>query len=300
MTLVDDIGKAQKQLDALSSVAKEVGLVKNADKTKVLSKNIEPKLEIKLDETVLEMVDDFQYLGAWVETLWRISNIGMQRNGSHFGSSTVWKILHSNADIKLKVKLFNASVLSVLLYATEAYVINAALQNKINTFQTQCLRIILDISTDDHMRNEYIYKQTNKQTNTKPLMQRATKTQPSFLKHYIRRNKDELIQQYCLYVPGHGRRRRGRQKTVYQQHISKIIYGNALVEEKVMQDVAGDRVVWRKVVKAAYYFFDNGWDGANQETKSDITKDKNGENMPHLEITEAVLIQYITINRNYH
>ena len=63
---VDDIGKAQKQLDALSSVAKEVGLVINADKTKVLSKNIGPKTEIKLDETVLEMVDDFQYLGAWV------------------------------------------------------------------------------------------------------------------------------------------------------------------------------------------------------------------------------------------
>ena len=43
----DDIGllenvkdKAQKQLNALSSVAKEVGLVINADKTKVLSKNI--------------------------------------------------------------------------------------------------------------------------------------------------------------------------------------------------------------------------------------------------------------------
>ena len=141
---------------------------------------------------------------------------------------------------------------------------------------------------------------TNKQMNTKPLMQRVTKTQPSFLRHYIRRNKDELIQQYCLYVRGHGWRRRGRQKPVYQQHISNIIYCNALVEEKVMQDAAGDRVAWRKVVKAASHFSNNGWDGANQETKSDITKDKNGENMPHLEITEVVLIKYITINRNYH
>ena len=47
-------------------MAKEVGLVINADKKKVLSKNIEPKPEIKLDETVLELVDDFQYLGTWV------------------------------------------------------------------------------------------------------------------------------------------------------------------------------------------------------------------------------------------
>ena len=78
----------------------------------------------------------------------------------------------------------------VLLYATETYVINAALKNKIHAFQTQCLRIILNISRDDHVRNEYIYKQTN----TKPLMQRVTKTQLAFLGHSIRRNKDNLIQ----------------------------------------------------------------------------------------------------------
>ena len=64
--LENDKDKAQKQLDALSCVAKEVSLVINADKTKVLPKNVEPKPQIKLDETVLESVDDFQYLGAWV------------------------------------------------------------------------------------------------------------------------------------------------------------------------------------------------------------------------------------------
>ena len=55
------------------------------------------------------------------------------------------KIWNSNADIKLKIKLFNASVLSVLLCATEKYVIDAVLQKKINAFQTHCLRIILSI-----------------------------------------------------------------------------------------------------------------------------------------------------------
>ena len=47
-------------------MAKEVGLVINIGKIKVLSKNIEPKPKTKLDETKLEMVDDFQYLGSWV------------------------------------------------------------------------------------------------------------------------------------------------------------------------------------------------------------------------------------------
>ena len=60
---IDDIGllenakdKAQKQLDALSRVI--------CWQDKCALKNIKPKPEITLDETVLEMVDDFQNLGA--------------------------------------------------------------------------------------------------------------------------------------------------------------------------------------------------------------------------------------------
>ena len=113
---------------------------------------------------------------------------------------------------------------------------------------------------------------TNKQTNTKSLMQRVTKTQLSFLGHSIRRNEDDLIQQYCLYVPAHGRRRRGRQKATYQQHIAKMIYGNASVEEKVMRDAVGERIACRKVVKADSRFSQNGRDRANQE-RFQVTED---------------------------
>ena len=34
-------------------------------------------------------------------------------------------------------------------------------------------------------------------------------------------------------------------------------------------------------------------------TKSKITKDKNGENMPHLEIPEVALVHCNTVNNNY-
>ena len=33
--------------------------------------------------------------------------------------------------------------------------------------------------------------------------------------------------------------------------------------------------------------------------KSKITKDKNGENMPHLEISEVILIHCNIVNNNY-
>ena len=35
-------------------------------------------------------------------------------------------------------------------------------------------------------------------------------------------------------------------------------------------------------------------------TKSKITKDKNGENIPHLEVTELVLVHCNIFNNDYH
>ena len=36
-----------------------------------------------------------------------------------------------------------------------------------------------------------------------------------------------------------------------------------------------------------------------ESTKSKITKDKNGENVPHLEITEVVLVHCNIANKDY-
>lgn len=70
--------------------------------------------------------------------------------GSFFGNLGT---LGSHASISLKIKFFKASVLTVLLYATETYVINKTLEEKINIFQTQWLWIILNISQNDHVSN---------------------------------------------------------------------------------------------------------------------------------------------------
>lgn len=57
---------AQKQLHALSGVDKEIGLMTNVVKTKVLPKKIDSIAKFMLDETVLEVVGVLKYLAAWV------------------------------------------------------------------------------------------------------------------------------------------------------------------------------------------------------------------------------------------
>ena len=88
---------------------------------------------MKFDEAVLEMVNDFQYLEASVNDT--VKDFKHQRAKTWAAFWKFKKIWNSNADIKLKIKFFNVSILNVLLYATETYVIDAALQNKIKSFQ---------------------------------------------------------------------------------------------------------------------------------------------------------------------
>ena len=248
--LENETHKAQQQIDSLSDTAKEVGLLINIGKTKVLSKHVAPNPRITIDGIALEVVDDFQYLGAFVNDTMRDFNYRKAKAWLAFWK--LKKIWRSNATIDLKVKFFNASVLSVLLYATETYVMNANIQKKINSFQTSCLRIILNIKRTDRVRNEQIYNVTK----TKPLMSRVTKTQLSFIGHSIRRDTNDLIQKYCLFVPTYGHRNRGRQKTTFKQHIAKTIYDDANVEERTIRNAASDRAEWRDVVKAASRFFE--------------------------------------------
>lgn len=72
-----------------------------------------------IDQNV-EVVDCLQYLGAWLN-----DTMKSFKHQHAKGWKAFWKlkkIWETNADIKLKIKFFNASVRRVLLYITESYV----------------------------------------------------------------------------------------------------------------------------------------------------------------------------------
>ena len=138
-----------------------------------------------LDGTALEVVDDFQYFGVHCvksvqirSFFWSVFS-RIHRIQSKYGKIRTRKnsvFGHFSHNIKLKIKFLNASLLSVLLYATDSYVIDTFLQNN----QTQCLIIILNINKEDHVTKEHVYKLTN----TQPLMNRLAKTRMSRMYYF--------------------------------------------------------------------------------------------------------------------
>ena len=114
--LSDEIAHAQELLLTVKKECKKVGLVLNANKTKSVAYNIdEPTPLHTSDGTDLEWKDDFKYLGSWVYNSEKdISIRKAQAWRALNGMTKIWK---SNMSKDLKIRLFIATIESILLYA---------------------------------------------------------------------------------------------------------------------------------------------------------------------------------------
>ena len=154
--LANSVEDAQSQLNKIAQAAAEVGLNINVGKTKVMSLNL-PAPKISLNDVELKVVDDFEYLGSYIAS----TDHDIQcRKGKAWGA--FWKlnrVWQSTAPMTLKMDIFKSSVLSILLYASETWVLNLTQIQRINAFQTSCLRTILDVNRDDRVTNNEVYSQ---------------------------------------------------------------------------------------------------------------------------------------------
>ena len=118
--------KANEFLLRVESAAASVGLHINEGKTKVMTLNMEDRssdLQSRSGEAI-EKVDDFIYLGSWIESTEREIRV---RKGKAWGAlhrlKDIWK---SKLSKSLKIRLFIAACESVLLYGSETFTLTKA------------------------------------------------------------------------------------------------------------------------------------------------------------------------------
>ena len=241
--LANQASDAQIQIDTISSTAAEVGLTINPDKTKILALNM-PSPSVTIQNEQLEVVEDFKYLGSYINSAEH--DLKCRKGKAWAAFWLLKKIWTSDIPLQTKIGLFDASVLSVLLYGSPTWVISDPMAAKINAFQTSCLRIMLDIKRTDRVKNEDIYALTNLQ----PLTLSVQERQLRFLGHSIRRPREHPVSRYALYHPNHGRRNRGRGKELYHQYIAKIVNPTFTMSADEIRRAASDREGWRTTVAA--------------------------------------------------
>ena len=145
--------------------------------------------------------------------------------------------------IPTKVKLFNTTCITVLLYGCESWVISKDMENKTNSFGTYCDRIMLNIRRIDRVPNATIYSLTE----SAPLIERVRLRQLRFLGHVLRLPENEPVRDFVMYVPTHGRKKPGSEPC-HQLYSLSSGYPDNLLSDNQLLEMAQDRHPWRKLV----------------------------------------------------
>jgi hypothetical protein len=154
--------EAQKLLRTIEKYAQQVGLYLNAKKTEIMicSGNMDRHKDTTtpvyaLDGTLIKVVDDFKYLGSWINNSMKDVNV---RIGQAWTAATKMRnIWTSFLTEELKRKFFQATIVSILLYGCETWTMTVAIQKKLDGAYTKLLRYISNVSWRDHIPNSVLY-----------------------------------------------------------------------------------------------------------------------------------------------
>ena len=245
--LSDNAESLAVAIQKVDQIMKQWGMLLGVKKCKVLvvSKSDDvPQPVIVLDGEQLEVVKKFQYLGSMfthdnnldTEISHRISRAAMA-----FASlrGTLWG--DRRISLHTKVRIFNAVVMSSLLYGSESWAVVNSHVHRLEVFQMQCLRVLCGISRRLHMPNDVILERCDQ-----PLV--AAKLREHRLRWlgHVGRMEDERVPKCVLFGKIMGKRSRGRPRVTLADVVT-----NDLLTRKIGKwyKLCQDRTVWRDYVR---------------------------------------------------
>ncbi|CAG2252109.1 unnamed protein product [Mytilus edulis] len=181
---------AQHQTKSLETVAKQTGLYINAQKTKSMRLNTNQQDCLKIDDSTVEDVQQFTYLGSIVSTSGGTDeDISARKKKAQQVFSMLKPVWRSNAlRTSTKLRIFTTNVKSVLLYGSETWRETAASIKSIQTFVNKCLRNILNIRWPNKISNNELWRRTKQQPTTQTIRARKWK----WIGHTLRKKTHTL------------------------------------------------------------------------------------------------------------
>ena len=201
----------------------------------------DPVINIKHQR--LQSTDNFAYLGSLLS---RSANIDSEvhnrisKASAAFGRLrvTVWE--RKGISIVTKLKVYQAIVLTTLLYASETWTVYSRHARKLNHFHTSCLRRILKINWQDKIPDSEVLTRA-KIPSVNTLLQKA---QLRWVGH-VARMPDKRIPKQLMYgeLEG-GRRLAGGQKKRFKDTL-KVSLKCFDIDNTCWESLAQDRQMWR-------------------------------------------------------
>ena len=201
-----NVDRAQRLLSRVENEGNRVGLLLSEKKTKVMTCNVAPDPILTNGGIALEEVEDFKYLGSWVNSSER--DIKTRKALAWKALNSMKRVWKSNVSNELKTRLFIATVESVLLYGCESWTFTSALERSLDGCYTRMLRAALNISWQSFVPNKELY-------GTLPRISDKVAWRRLGLAGHCFRHKELLAGELVLWEPTHGRRGRGRPSATF-------------------------------------------------------------------------------------
>ena len=233
----------QQLMDRFSVACKDFGLTISLKKTNVMMQGSESQPNITIDNYQLENVDQFTYLGSTLCSNLSLDSeidkrIGKAATTYARLTSRVWE--NPKLTTYTKIVVYNACIISTLLYGSEAWTTYARQEKRLNSFHMRCLRRILGISWEDRVPNTEVLAKASLPSMFTLLRQRRLR----WLGH-VRRMEDGRIPKDILYGQlASGKRRTGRPKLRYSD-VCKSDMKALNINFRDWEDLAEDRPKWR-------------------------------------------------------
>ncbi|BHF78953.1 hypothetical protein SprV_0602207000 [Sparganum proliferum] len=261
--LASSFGDLHSMVSRVNEVAKSVGLSINAGKTKVFSSCIpdQEKAPLGIDGCQLEEVDSFKYLGARLLPNGQSKDDIVSRiDAARWAFSSLRKCLWNRRDLSIatKIRVYRASVRSVLLYGCECWALRVEDERKLEVFDHHCLRIILRVKFTDFVSNETVRARCD---NIARITQAIQERRLKWFGHVLRRPPQELS--VTAFDPAplpNWRRRRGGQFKTWLDTVRQdmeVVLGPSVFGLRrwrrewveLSRSAAADRHAWRGTVR---------------------------------------------------
>ena len=212
----------------------------NAKKTQAQEFNLrEPLLLKSKDGTPIKVVENFKYLGAWSHS--SMKDFLVRKALAWSACHKLRKIWSSNLKRKIKVRLFVATVESVLLYGAETWTLTESMRKQLDGGYTRMLRMAVNVTWEAHLTNDELYQELPR------VSEKVAQRRLRLAGHCIR-HKEEVASDLVLWEPTEGQPGRGRRQKSY---IDNLLEDTGTDNAAELRTLMMDRDTWKVRVEAA-------------------------------------------------
>ena len=241
----------QRLLNEFNNVCERRKLKVNVGKSKVMvcgKVERRERLNLRLNEEILEEVDSFRYLGSIVGKNGGVSedvisrvNEGAKVSGA---MNRIWRV--RSLGVNVKRMMYERIVVPTVLYGAETWGLNVREKRRLNVMEMKCLRSICGVTIRDRIRNEEIRRRVGVQNDLSGRVERCVLR---WFGHVERMDDERLAK--MVYASGvDGRRGRGRPNRVWLDGVKEALNERGWTLEQARVTVH-DRAEWKRLVNVA-------------------------------------------------